>query len=109
MQMEFAGSLHPAFNTECIHSSVGEHALHCLHEAQPTRGLIGYVLTSTVTAFLAVTMGTVLICSGVTEGLGLSTTLGAFLAGVLLSETPYRHQIEADIAPFRGMWESKPP
>mmetsp|Transcript_44937 Transcript_44937/g.103939 ORF Transcript_44937/g.103939 Transcript_44937/m.103939 type:complete len:853 (-) Transcript_44937:87-2645(-) len=54
-------------------------------------------------AFLAVTMGTVLICSGVTEGLGLSTTLGAFLAGVLLSETPYRHQIEADIAPFRGM------
>jgi len=54
-------------------------------------------------AFLAVTMGTVLLCSGVTEGLGLSTTLGAFLAGVLLSETPYRHQIEADIAPFRGM------
>jgi CPA2 family monovalent cation:H+ antiporter-2 len=38
-----------------------------------------------------------------TEGLGLSNTLGAFLAGVLLSETKYRYQIEADIAPFRGI------
>jgi monovalent cation:H+ antiporter-2, CPA2 family len=35
--------------------------------------------------------------------LGLSNTLGAFLAGVLLSETKYRYQVEADIAPFRGI------
>ena len=28
---------------------------------------------------------------------------GAFLAGVLLAETKYRYQIEADIAPFRGL------
>lgn len=41
--------------------------------------------------------------SFLTEGLGLSNTLGAFLAGVLLSETKYRYQIEADIAPFRGV------
>jgi len=37
------------------------------------------------------------------EGIGLSDTLGAFLAGLLLSETSYRYQIEADIAPFRGL------
>jgi monovalent cation:H+ antiporter-2, CPA2 family len=41
--------------------------------------------------------------SFLTEGLGLSNTLGAFLAGVLLSETKYRYQVEADIAPFRGV------
>jgi Kef-type K+ transport system membrane component KefB len=54
-------------------------------------------------AFLGVVLLTVLSMSFMTEGLGLSNTLGAFLAGVLLSETNYRYQIEADIAPFRGI------
>jgi len=34
---------------------------------------------------------------------GLSMALGAFLAGVLLAESAYKHQIEADIEPFRGL------
>ncbi len=34
---------------------------------------------------------------------GLSMALGAFLAGVLLAESSYRHQLEADIEPFRGL------
>ena len=34
---------------------------------------------------------------------GLSMALGAFLAGVLLSESTFRHQLEADIEPFRGI------
>ena len=34
---------------------------------------------------------------------GLSMAMGAFLAGVLLSESTFRHQIEADIEPFRGL------
>lgn len=34
---------------------------------------------------------------------GLSMALGAFLAGVLLSESVFRHQLEADIEPFRGI------
>lgn len=55
------------------------------------------------TAFLAVTLLTVLGLSGFTHALGLSDTLGAFLAGVLLAETKFRFQIEADIAPFRGL------
>lgn len=83
-------------------------------------------------AFLAVILLTVLAMSALTEGLGLSNTLGAFMAGVLLSETKYRYQVrcwmvrencdthlrptfpvlrvfyvgvqvEADIAPFRGL------
>ncbi|HRJ01359.1 MAG TPA: monovalent cation:proton antiporter-2 (CPA2) family protein [Hyphomonas sp.] len=34
---------------------------------------------------------------------GLSTAMGAFLAGVLLSESSYRHELEADVEPFRGI------
>jgi len=34
---------------------------------------------------------------------GLSTAMGAFLAGVLLSESSFRHQLEADVEPFRGI------
>ena len=41
--------------------------------------------------------------SFVTQGIGLSNTLGAFLAGLLLAETRYHYQIESDIAPFRGL------
>ncbi|MDZ4055009.1 MAG: monovalent cation:proton antiporter-2 (CPA2) family protein, partial [Phenylobacterium sp.] len=34
---------------------------------------------------------------------GLSMAMGAFMAGVLLSESTFRHQLEADIEPFRGI------
>ncbi|MBH0236292.1 monovalent cation:proton antiporter-2 (CPA2) family protein [Methylobrevis albus] len=34
---------------------------------------------------------------------GLSAAMGAFLAGVLLSESTFRHQLEADVEPFRGI------
>mmetsp|Transcript_16035 Transcript_16035/g.66076 ORF Transcript_16035/g.66076 Transcript_16035/m.66076 type:complete len:791 (-) Transcript_16035:236-2608(-) len=54
-------------------------------------------------AFVATILFTVIATSTLTEGLGLSDTLGAFLAGVMLAETKYRHQVEADIQPFRGL------
>ena len=38
----------------------------------------------------------------VMEAVGLSAALGAFIAGALLADSEYRHQIEADIAPVRG-------
>lgn len=34
---------------------------------------------------------------------GLSAALGAFLAGILLAESSYRHELEADVEPFRGL------
>ncbi len=37
------------------------------------------------------------------ESVGLSAALGAFIAGALLADSSYRHQIEADIAPFEGL------
>ena len=39
----------------------------------------------------------------VMESAGLSAALGAFIAGALLADSEYRHQIEADIAPFEGL------
>ncbi len=41
--------------------------------------------------------------SVLTAYVGLSPALGAFLAGLLLGETEYRHQIEVDIEPFKGL------
>ena len=48
---------------------------------------------------LLVTLGIAYI----TELAGLSLALGAFVAGVLISETEYRHQVEEDIKPFRDV------
>ena len=50
-------------------------------------------------AALFVVLGSALLME---EG-GLSTAMGAFVAGVLLSESSFRHQLEADIEPFRGL------
>lgn len=49
------------------------------------------------------TLLVVLLTSLATGAAGLSMELGAFLAGLLLSETEYRHQVEADIHPFYGL------
>jgi Kef-type K+ transport system membrane component KefB/voltage-gated potassium channel Kch len=54
-------------------------------------------------AFVALCLLTVTGTSLLTQRLGFSDTLGAFLAGVLLAETNYRSQVEADIRPFRGL------
>lgn len=45
----------------------------------------------------------VLSTAGVVAHVGLSAALGAFLAGVLLADSPYRHELEADIDPFKGL------
>jgi len=45
----------------------------------------------------------VLGMAALTEHFGLSLALGAFLAGMLISETPYRHQVEEDVKPFRDV------
>ena len=48
-------------------------------------------------------MCVVLGAAMVTEMGGLSMAMGAFLAGVVLSESTFRHQLEADVEPFRGI------
>ncbi len=46
---------------------------------------------------------TVIASAGIMELLGLSTALGAFIAGVMLADSPYRHELEADVEPFRSI------
>lgn len=53
--------------------------------------------------FMAAILLTVIGTSAITGAVGLSMALGAFLAGLLLSETEYRHEIEVDIEPFKGL------
>ena len=50
-------------------------------------------------AALLLVVGTALIM----EEIGLSMSLGAFLAGVLLADSEFRHELEADIEPFKGL------
>jgi glutathione-regulated potassium-efflux system protein KefB len=56
------------------------------------------VEVSTATALLVV-MGTAWLM----ELVGVSSTLGAFLAGVLLADSEYRHELESHIEPFKGL------
>ncbi|HET9447066.1 MAG TPA: monovalent cation:proton antiporter-2 (CPA2) family protein [Steroidobacteraceae bacterium] len=50
-------------------------------------------------AALLVVLGTALLVNAV----GLSMALGAFIAGLLLADSEYRHELEADIEPFKGL------
>ncbi len=52
---------------------------------------------------MAITLLIVVGISATTHAFGLSVALGAFLAGVLLSESEYRHHIEVDLEPFKGL------
>ena len=52
----------------------------------------------TATALLVVIGSALLV-----QVAGMSMVLGAFLAGILLADSEYRHQLEADIAPFKGL------
>lgn len=53
--------------------------------------------------FVATTLLVVLGAGWVLSLFEISMVLGAFLAGILLSETEYRHQIESDVRPFKGI------
>ncbi len=69
---------------------------------KPLLHLIALSGNSEVFTSLAVliVLGTALI----TEHAGLSMAMGAFLAGLLISESSYRHQIIAEVQPFRGLF-----
>lgn len=54
-------------------------------------------------AMTAAALLTVIAASIAMQQAGLSASLGAFIAGALLAESSYRHQLQADIAPFEGL------
>jgi monovalent cation:proton antiporter-2 (CPA2) family protein len=53
--------------------------------------------------FTAIALLIVLVTAAATGALGLSLTLGAFLGGMILAETPYRQLIQTEVKPFRGL------
>ena len=53
--------------------------------------------------FVFAALFTVVAAAAIMEALGLSTALGAFIAGVMLADSPYRHELEADVEPFRSI------
>ena len=53
--------------------------------------------------FVLTTLWIVFVLSYATHAAGLSLALGAFIGGMLISETMYRHQVESDIRPFRDI------
>lgn len=53
--------------------------------------------------FIVAALFTVVASAAVMEWLGLSTALGAFIAGVMLADSPYRHELETDVEPFRSI------
>lgn len=53
--------------------------------------------------FVVAALFTVMASAAVMEALGLSTALGAFVAGVMLADSPYRHELESDVEPFRSI------
>lgn len=74
---------------------VGRYIVHYLFKIIADTG-VDEVFTA---LSLLIVLGTALLL----ESSGLSMALGAFLAGVLLSESEYRHELEADIDPFKGL------
>ncbi len=53
--------------------------------------------------FIVAGLFTVVGAAAVMHMLHLSTALGAFVAGVMLAESPYRHELESDVEPFRSI------
>ncbi|WP_343598025.1 monovalent cation:proton antiporter-2 (CPA2) family protein [Acinetobacter sp.] len=68
------------------------------------RPFFRFVATSGASELItAVALFIVLAVVLLMETLGISTTLGAFLTGVLLADSEFRHELEASIAPFKGL------
>ena len=68
---------------------------------QPLLKLIGQIAEREL--FIVAGLVAVFGSAALMEVIGLSPALGAFIAGVMLANSPYRHELEADIDPFRSL------
>jgi CPA2 family monovalent cation:H+ antiporter-2/glutathione-regulated potassium-efflux system protein KefB len=53
--------------------------------------------------FVCAALFTIVASAATMQAIGASTALGAFVAGVMLADSPYRHELEADVEPFRSI------
>ncbi len=70
------------------------------------RLLTGIVRTRIREVFVMASLGVGLGMALLTSSLGLSLALGAFLAGIIISESQYSHQMASDIVPFKDVFNS---
>lgn len=61
-------------------------------------------VTKSPELFTAAVLLLIVATAGLTAASGLSVALGAFLAGLLLAETEFRHDVEVTLAPFKGLF-----
>ncbi len=91
-----------------LFSALGKGVLVILLMLATGRWLLGPILHEVAAArspelFALMALLFALTAAGATSAAGLSMTLGAFLAGMMLGETEFRYQIEADIRPFQDV------
>jgi len=68
------------------------------------RPILGYVArTGLREAFTAMGLAMVVGAAMITQYLGLSPALGGFIGGVLLADSEYRHELESNLEPFKGL------
>ena len=68
------------------------------------RPLLGYIARTGVReAFTALGLALVIGAALLTQYVGLSPALGAFIGGVLLADSEYRHELESNLEPFKGL------
>ena len=68
------------------------------------RPLLGYVARTEVReAFTAMGLALVVGAAMVTQLIGLSPALGGFIGGVILADSEYRHELESNLQPFKGL------
>jgi CPA2 family monovalent cation:H+ antiporter-2 len=95
LSVEISYALLKGFIVVAILMSVGKWVLpKVFSEVARTRTDELFVLTTIMVALMA---------AGLAFSFGLSMALGAFLAGMMLGESQYKHQLEADIRPFRDI------
>ncbi|XP_074312773.1 K(+) efflux antiporter 3, chloroplastic [Silene latifolia] len=97
------GSLWPTLISESLKALLGLGVLSLGGKFLLRRIFEVVAETRSSEAFVALCLLTVAGTSLLTQQLGFSDTLGAFLGGAILAETNFRTQIEADIRPFRGL------
>lgn len=68
---------------------------------RPALRIVALIRVSEV--FTAAALLTVIATALLADAAGLSASLGAFLAGVLLADSEFRHELEADLEPFKGL------
>ncbi|MCU0830518.1 MAG: monovalent cation:proton antiporter-2 (CPA2) family protein [Rhizobiaceae bacterium] len=93
--------LHPAAQAAVAVAAVGALILAGRHLLTPLFRIIAN--TGAKEAMIAAALLVVLGAGYLLQLAGLSMAMGAFIAGVMLAESSYRHELEADIEPFRGI------